>query len=144
MENVKIEISLPKSLLAQVDALAQKMNVSRNRLFALAIEKFIQPHQNQLLLKETSIIYQGLSAPTIKTIDYGPDSLPPLNIEWAAPLIKQLVEQDGLSEKEAYRQVQLARQSLRRALDEVDAANPDLEPEEAQDLITEAIKQVKN
>ncbi len=50
MTNIKTAISLPKSLFEQADALARKLQVSRSRLFVMAVEDFIRRYQNQQLL----------------------------------------------------------------------------------------------
>ena len=60
MANVKTAISLQQSLFEQVDALAQEMQISRSRLFALAAEEFIQHHQNQKLLEAINDAYADL------------------------------------------------------------------------------------
>jgi prevent-host-death family protein len=62
---------------------------------------------------------------------------------WAAPLVHQLVERDGLSEEAAYAQVQQARYRLLRALNELDAANPDLEPGGVEALVDKARRAVR-
>ena len=51
MEYVKTAISLHKALFEQVEALAHEMQISRSRLFVLAVEKFIHHHENQRLLE---------------------------------------------------------------------------------------------
>jgi metal-responsive CopG/Arc/MetJ family transcriptional regulator len=58
MANVKTAISLQKSLFEQVNILAQKMNISRSRLFALALEEYIQRYQNQKLLEQINRAYE--------------------------------------------------------------------------------------
>jgi len=50
MANIKTAISLQPSLFEQVEILAQELQISRSRLFALSAEAFIQRHQNQKLL----------------------------------------------------------------------------------------------
>ncbi len=60
MANVKTAISLQQALFEQVDALAQEMQISRSRLFALAAEAFIQHHQNQKLLEAINAAYDDL------------------------------------------------------------------------------------
>ena len=52
MANIKTAISLQGSLFEQAVRLARRMKVSRSRLFALALEDFIQRRNNQLLLEE--------------------------------------------------------------------------------------------
>jgi len=60
MTNVKTAISLQQSLFEQVDALAQELQVSRSRLFALAAEAFIQRYQNKKLLEALNDAYADL------------------------------------------------------------------------------------
>jgi metal-responsive CopG/Arc/MetJ family transcriptional regulator len=57
MANIKTAISLQRSLFEQVDSLARKMNVSRSRLFALALEDYIRRHQNLQLLERINQAY---------------------------------------------------------------------------------------
>lgn len=54
---VKTAISIQKSLFDQAESLAQQLNVSRSRLFGLAIEDFIKHHQSRLLLEEIDQAY---------------------------------------------------------------------------------------
>lgn len=51
MANVKTAVSLQESLFEQVERLAQEMNVSRSRLFALALENFIRDYQDRQLFE---------------------------------------------------------------------------------------------
>lgn len=60
MANVKTAISLQRSLREQADALAQELQISRSRLFALAVEAFIQRYQNQKLLEAINDAYDDL------------------------------------------------------------------------------------
>jgi len=48
---------LDDPLLKQADAMARGMNVSRSRLFAMAVEEFIQRRQNQELLEALNAAY---------------------------------------------------------------------------------------
>jgi metal-responsive CopG/Arc/MetJ family transcriptional regulator len=57
MANIKTAISLQRSLFEQVDSLARTMNVSRSRLFALALEDYIRRHQNLQLLERINQAY---------------------------------------------------------------------------------------
>jgi metal-responsive CopG/Arc/MetJ family transcriptional regulator len=57
MANIKTAISLQKSLFEQVESLAQEMNVSRSRLFALALEDYLCRHQNLQLLERINQAY---------------------------------------------------------------------------------------
>ncbi|MBU0702691.1 MAG: hypothetical protein KKC18_02360 [Chloroflexi bacterium] len=58
MASVKTAISLQQSLFDQVKALSREMQVSRSRLFVLAMEEFIERYHNQRLLKEINAAYE--------------------------------------------------------------------------------------
>ena len=58
MPNVKTAISLPESLFEQAEAVAGEMKVSRSRLMALALEEFINRHQNRQLLEKINAAYE--------------------------------------------------------------------------------------
>jgi metal-responsive CopG/Arc/MetJ family transcriptional regulator len=60
MANVKTAISLQRSLFEQVDALAQELQISRSRLFVLAVEAFLQRYQNRQLLEAINEAYDDL------------------------------------------------------------------------------------
>ena len=64
MASVKTAISLQKPLFDQVEALAEKMNVPRSRLFALAVEEFVRRHQSQRLLQRINEAYEDVPDPT--------------------------------------------------------------------------------
>jgi metal-responsive CopG/Arc/MetJ family transcriptional regulator len=57
---VKTAISLQQSLFEQVDALAQELQISRSRLFVLAVEAFIQRYQSRKLLEAINDAYDDL------------------------------------------------------------------------------------
>ena len=57
MANVKTAISIQESLFKEVEALAGEMNVSRSKLFAIAVEEFIQRRQNRQLLQQINAAY---------------------------------------------------------------------------------------
>lgn len=50
MGNVKTAISLNETLFEEAETLAHRMNISRSRLFAMAIAEYIQRHENNELL----------------------------------------------------------------------------------------------
>jgi metal-responsive CopG/Arc/MetJ family transcriptional regulator len=52
MQNVKTAVSIQKSLFEQAEKIAQKMKVSRSRLFALALEDYIHREENRELLAQ--------------------------------------------------------------------------------------------
>jgi metal-responsive CopG/Arc/MetJ family transcriptional regulator len=54
---VKTAVSIQKSLFEQAETLAHKLNISRSHLFGLAIETFVQKHQNKMLLDEINQAY---------------------------------------------------------------------------------------
>ncbi len=49
---MKVSFSLQKSLFEKVDDLARELQISRSRLFVLAVEDFIRRHENRRLLKD--------------------------------------------------------------------------------------------
>ena len=57
MQTTKTAVSIEKSLFEQADALALRMKVSRSRLFALALEDYIQRQENRQLLKHLNAAY---------------------------------------------------------------------------------------
>jgi metal-responsive CopG/Arc/MetJ family transcriptional regulator len=57
MASIKTAISIEKDLFDQAEDLAHEMNVSRSRLFVLALEEYISHYQNQRLLKEINAAY---------------------------------------------------------------------------------------
>ncbi len=57
MSTVKTAISIEKPLFQQVENLARKMRVSRSRLFALALEEYMQRRKNRELLEQINAAY---------------------------------------------------------------------------------------
>jgi metal-responsive CopG/Arc/MetJ family transcriptional regulator len=62
--NIKTAISIQKSLFEQVEALAHELNVSRSRLFVLALEDFIRRYYNHQLLEQINKAYDDLPSPS--------------------------------------------------------------------------------
>jgi len=60
MPSVKTAISLQPLLFDQVKVLAREMQISRSRLFVLAVEEFIERYQNQKLLEEINAAYENM------------------------------------------------------------------------------------
>jgi len=58
--NVKTAISIDKSLFQQVNKLADELEVSRSRLFVLAVEEYIQRYENERLLHQINQAYADL------------------------------------------------------------------------------------
>ena len=63
MANVKTAISIQQSLFEQADALARELHISRSRLFALAVEDFMQRYENQRLLERINDAYADTTTP---------------------------------------------------------------------------------
>ena len=57
MAIVKATITIQKNLLQQADEIARRMKITRNRLFALAIEDFIRRYENKLILEQINLAY---------------------------------------------------------------------------------------
>ena len=60
MASIKTAISIREPLFEQVESLASELNVSRSRVFVLAMEEFIQRHKNRQLLDEINQAYADL------------------------------------------------------------------------------------
>ena len=63
MANIKTAISIPESLFEQVEVLARQAQISRSRLFVLAVEEFVHRHENEELLKAINRAYDDLQSP---------------------------------------------------------------------------------
>ena len=57
MANIKTAISIPKNLFEATSQLAEELNVSRSRLFAMAIQDFIERRKNRALLAQINEVY---------------------------------------------------------------------------------------
>ncbi len=68
MAYVKTAISLPETLLQQIDDLARELDISRSRLFALAAEELLQRYQNQKLLEAINAAYDDFPDPEEKRL----------------------------------------------------------------------------
>jgi metal-responsive CopG/Arc/MetJ family transcriptional regulator len=66
---MKTAISLEESLFEKVDALAQTMQISRSRLFAIAVEEYIERHQNQKLLEAINAAFEPLDTAEQEMLD---------------------------------------------------------------------------
>jgi metal-responsive CopG/Arc/MetJ family transcriptional regulator len=61
MANVKTAVSLQKSLFEQAEALADELNISRSRLFSLALEDFLRRSHSQQLLEKLNAAYEDIA-----------------------------------------------------------------------------------
>jgi len=57
MSNVKTAISLQAELFDQAEQIAREMNISRSRLFTLALEEFVTRQRNRKLLEQLNTAY---------------------------------------------------------------------------------------
>jgi len=58
MSMIKTAISIQESLFERAEQLAREMNLSRSALIGLAIEEFLQRHQNRRMLRELNAAYE--------------------------------------------------------------------------------------
>jgi metal-responsive CopG/Arc/MetJ family transcriptional regulator len=63
MATKKTAVSLEETLLEQVDTLAEELNVSRSRLFVMAIEEFLQRHHDRQMLEAFNTVYDDQPSP---------------------------------------------------------------------------------
>ncbi len=57
MPGIKTAVSIEKSLFEKAERLAQDMNVSRSKLFSLAIKDYIKKQENRFLIAELNSVY---------------------------------------------------------------------------------------
>jgi metal-responsive CopG/Arc/MetJ family transcriptional regulator len=55
---VKIAISVEKELYNKAEKLAAKMQITRSKLYSIALEKFLMEKENEFLLREINENYQ--------------------------------------------------------------------------------------
>ncbi|MBC8509811.1 MAG: hypothetical protein ISR58_05735 [Anaerolineales bacterium] len=60
MTSIKTAISIREPLFKQVEALASELNISRSKVFVLAVEEFIKKYQNRQLLEEINRAYDDI------------------------------------------------------------------------------------
>jgi metal-responsive CopG/Arc/MetJ family transcriptional regulator len=83
MANVKTDISLSKSLLEEVEAVAREMKISRSRLFVMAIKDFIRKYQTRRLVEQINQAYQD-----------GPDEEEQEWLQRMIPLYRETLEEE--------------------------------------------------
>ena len=86
---VKTSISIPKTLCNQADIVAQYLNVSRNRLFRIALENFIGSYQSQPPLEEINETDQGQPDPNAQSGSSSQDATSAAQIGEARLVINQ-------------------------------------------------------
>ena len=57
MTSIKTAVSLPDTLFAQVELVAQELQLSRSGLFTVAIEDFLRRYENRKLLEAFNAAY---------------------------------------------------------------------------------------
>ncbi|MCL4867611.1 MAG: hypothetical protein KJ063_01470 [Anaerolineae bacterium] len=57
MTTIKTAVSLPDTLFAQVELVAQELQLSRSGLFTVAIEDFLRRYENRKLLEAFNAAY---------------------------------------------------------------------------------------
>jgi metal-responsive CopG/Arc/MetJ family transcriptional regulator len=60
---MKTAISVDGELMKAADSAARKLGVSRSRLFAIALEKFLRDRRNDEMLEMLNRVYGGQSDP---------------------------------------------------------------------------------
>ncbi len=55
---VKTAISLNDSLFAKVEALTQELDISRSRLFAIAVQEYIERHETRRMMAALNEVYK--------------------------------------------------------------------------------------
>ncbi len=68
MANIKTAVSIQETLFEQLKHLAIEMNISRSRLFAMALEDFVRRNHNRLLFEKINQAYQDFPADTGENI----------------------------------------------------------------------------
>lgn len=63
-----MSLSIPRLLFEQAKDLAGKMQVSRSRLFVLAMEDYLRRQQNRDLLAQINTVYAGGLGPAERTL----------------------------------------------------------------------------
>ena len=63
MATVKTAISIQESLFEQVNDLAEKLQMPRSQLFTLAVEEFIERHENRAIFKALNEVYGAEADP---------------------------------------------------------------------------------
>lgn len=57
MPSVKTAVSIPESLFIEAENLARELDISRSRLFSVALESFIEQRKNQHLFEQIDAAY---------------------------------------------------------------------------------------
>jgi len=83
MAKTKTAISLEETLFEEADAVAQEMDISRSHLFSIAVQQFIERHQNQKMLEALNEVYKD-----------GPNTSELLLLREVKPKYRRLLEDE--------------------------------------------------
>ena len=70
---MKAAVSIPDPVFKAADKLAQRMGVSRSRLYSVALERFVQEHDDEAITAKINEIYAHESSsldPVLQSIQY--------------------------------------------------------------------------
>jgi metal-responsive CopG/Arc/MetJ family transcriptional regulator len=59
---MKAAVSIPDPVFKAADELAQRMGVSRSRLYSVALQRFVQDHEEEAITARVNEIYGGESS----------------------------------------------------------------------------------
>lgn len=62
MATIKTAVSIDEALFERAEALANELEVSRSRIFALALEQLLKRHQGKKLLERLNSVYETAGA----------------------------------------------------------------------------------
>ena len=70
---MKAAVSIPDPVFKAADKLAQRMGVSRSRLYSVALERFVQEHDDEAITAKINEIYAHESSsldPVLQSIQF--------------------------------------------------------------------------
>jgi metal-responsive CopG/Arc/MetJ family transcriptional regulator len=71
MATVETAISIQESLFEQVNDLAEKLQIPRSQLFTLAVEEFIERHENRSIIQALNEVYGDEADPDEQALQEG-------------------------------------------------------------------------
>jgi metal-responsive CopG/Arc/MetJ family transcriptional regulator len=66
MATVKTAVSIEETLFEQAEVLAEELQISRSKVFAIALEQFLQRHEGRKLLDKLNKVYAESGRPDEK------------------------------------------------------------------------------
>jgi metal-responsive CopG/Arc/MetJ family transcriptional regulator len=70
---MKAAVSIPDPVFKAADKLAQRMGVSRSRLYSIAVERFLQEHDDEAITAKINEVYAHESSsldPVLQSIQF--------------------------------------------------------------------------